>query len=199
MTGDRLGLVRWGAAAVVLLVMAGGAAKADGSGSRLAALFGGSWNLTAADDGRTVTEATWRGRVVVLYFGYLSCPDLCPTQLQTIAEALGQLGADAGRVQPLFVSVDPERDDLKRIATYTAQFDPRILGLTGTPEQVAHIAGDYRVSYRKVGSGPDYAVDHSVAVYLIDPDGRTAAILGPDTTAEAMAAAIRTVMRSSHS
>ena len=198
MTGYRTGLARWGAAAVLLLAMAGGAAKADGPGSRLAALFGGPWSLIAADDGRTVTEATWKGRVVVLYFGYLSCPDLCPTQLQTIAEALGQLGADAGRVQPLFVSVDPERDDLKRIATYTAQFDPRILGLTGTPEQVARIASDYRVSYRKVGSGPDYAVDHSVAVYLIDPDGRTAAILGPDTTAEAMAAAIRAVMRSSH-
>lgn len=198
MAGYRTVLAGWGVAAALLAAMAGGAAAADGSGSRLAALFGGPWTLTAVDDGRTVTEASWKGEVVVLYFGYLSCPDLCPTQLQTIAEALEQLGPDAGRVRPLFVSVDPERDGAARIAAFTAQFHSRILGLTGTPEEIARIARAYRVSYQKVGSGPTYAIDHSVAVYLIDPDGRTAAVLGPDTTADAMAAAIRSVMRASH-
>ena len=198
MAGYRRVLARWGVAVALLAAMAGGAAVADGSGVRLATLFGGPWSLTSAVDGRTVTEATWKGEVVVLYFGYLSCPDLCPTQLQTIAEALEQLGADAGRVQPLFVSVDPERDGAARVAAFTAQFHARILGLTGTPDETARIARAYRVSYQKVGSGADYAIDHSVAVYLIDPDGRTAAVLGPDTTAEAMTVAIRSVLRSSH-
>ena len=200
MTGYRRGLAGLGLAALLLAALAGSAVAlaAEGSGSRLAALVGGPWTLTAAADGRAVNEASWKGRVVVLYFGYLSCPDLCPTQLQTIAEALEQLGPDAGRVQPLFVSVDPERDDARKIAAFTAHFDPRILGLTGTPDEIARIARAYRVSYQKVGDGPGYAIDHSVAVYLIDPDGRTAAVLGPDTTAEAMAAAIRSVMRASH-
>ena len=197
MAGYRAVLAVVGLAAAVLAA-AGGAALADGSGSRLAALFGGPWTLSAADDGRAVTEATWRGKVGILYFGYLSCPDLCPTELQIIAEALEQLGADAGRVQPLFVSVDPERDTAARIAAFTAQFHARILGLTGTPDQIARIARAYRVSYQKVGDGPGYAIDHSVEVYLIDPDGRTAAVLGPDTTAEAMAAALRSVMRATH-
>lgn len=197
MAGYRM-MARLAAAMALLAAMAGGALAADGTGSKLAALFGGPWTLTAADDGRTVTEASWRGKVVVLYFGYLSCPDICPTQLQVIADALEHLGTDAGRVQPLFVSVDPARDDARHLAAFTPSFHPRILGLTGTPEQIATIARAYRVSYQKVGDGPNYAVDHSVAVYLIDPDGRTAAVLGPDTSAEAMAAAIRTVMRSSH-
>ncbi|MEI7606463.1 MAG: SCO family protein [Rhodospirillaceae bacterium] len=197
MAGYRM-VARLGAAMALLAAMTGGALAADGSGSKLAALFGGPWTLTAADDGRTVTEASWKGKVVVLYFGYLSCPDICPTQLQVIADALEHLGTDAGRVQPLFVSVDPARDDARHLATFTPSFHPRILGLTGTPEQIATIARAYRVSYQKVGDGPNYAIDHSVAVYLIDPDGRTAAVLGPDTSAEAMAAAIRTVMRSSH-
>ena len=197
MAGYRM-VARLGAAMALLAAMAGGALAADGPGSKLAALFGGPWTLTAADDGRTVTEASWKGKVVVLYFGYLSCPDICPTQLQVIADALEQLGTDAGRVQPLFVSVDPARDDARRLAAFTPSFHPRILGLTGTPEQIAAIARAYRVSYQKVGDGPNYASDHAVAGYLIDPDGRTAAVLGPDTSAEAMAAAIRTVMRSSH-
>ncbi|MEI6560147.1 MAG: SCO family protein [Rhodospirillaceae bacterium] len=190
----RLGLMlAWLAGAV------GGAAAADGAASpRLAALFGGPWSLTAADDGRAVTEASWRDRVVILYFGYLFCPDLCPTQLQVIAEAMDLLGPDADRVQPLFVSVDPERDSAERIALFTAQFHPRILGLTGTPEQIARIARAYRVSFEKVGSGPNYAIDHSVVVYLIDPDGGTAAVLGPDTSADALAAAVRSRLRSQH-
>ena len=198
MAGCRAVLAGLGVAAALLAAMAGGAAAADGSGSRLASMFGGPWTLTAVSDGRTVTEASWKGEVVVLYFGYLSCPDLCPAQLQTIAEALEQLGPDAVRVQPLFVSVDPERDSAGRIAVFTAQFHSRILGLTGTPEEIARIARAYRVSYQKVGSGPAYAIDHSVAVYLIAPDGRTAAVLGPDSSAEAMVAAIRSVMRASH-
>lgn len=198
MAGYRTVLAGLGVAAALLAAMAGGSAAADGSGSRLAELFGGPWTLTRASDGRAVTEASWKGEVVVLYFGYLSCPDLCPTQLQTIAEALEQLGPDAEKVRPLFVSLDPERDGAGRIAAFTAQFHPRILGLTGTPEEIARIARAYRVSYQKVGSGPNYAIDHSVAVYLIDPDGRTAAVLGPDATAEAMAVAIRSVMRASH-
>ncbi len=161
------------------------------SDDRLAALFGGPWSLTDVK-GQAVTERTWAGQVVILYFGYLSCPDICPTSLQIIAEALDKLGPDAEKVQPLFVTVDPERDTPAKLAEFTTQFHARIIGLTGTPEQIALIAKIFRVSYRKVPekNGPGYFIDHSGALYLIDPAGRTAAVLGHETTADAMAAAI---------
>ncbi len=175
-------------AAQILLV---GSALADTGSNRLAALFGGPWSLTDTK-GQIVSEKTWQGQVVVLYFGYLSCPDICPTSLQTIAEALDALGTKAAKVQPLFATVDPERDTPARLASFTAQFHPRIIGLTGTPDQIAAVAKAYRVSYRKVpdSSGNSYFIDHSSVVYLIDTGGKTAAVLGLETSADAMAAAI---------
>ncbi len=168
-----------------------GSAVADTGNDRLAALFGGPWSLTDVK-GQAVSEKTWLGQVVVLYFGYLSCPDICPTSLQTIAQALDALGTTAAKVQPLFVTVDPERDTSMRLADFTAQFHPRIIGLTGTPDQIASMTKAFRVSYRKVpdSSGKSYFIDHSSVVYLIDTGGKTAAVLGPETSADAMAAAL---------
>lgn len=176
--------------------LAGSATSASGDG-RLAALFGGRWSLTDVN-GRAVTERTWLGQVVLLYFGYRSCPDICPTDLQTIGQALDQMGQDAAQVQPLFVTVDPERDTADHLAEFTAQFHPRIIGLTGTPDQIASMAKTYRVSYRKVPApGGDYFIDHSAAIYLIDRGGKTAAVLGPETTGDMLVAAIKKTLSKS--
>ncbi|MCC7427363.1 MAG: SCO family protein [Alphaproteobacteria bacterium] len=154
--------------------------------------IGGPFALTD-HTGRAVTDQTYRGRWMVLFFGFTHCPDVCPTELATVAEALGALGPDAGRVAPLFVSIDPERDTPAALAQYVTLYDPRLTGLTGTAEQVSVAARAYRVFYRKVeppGSST-YLMDHSALTYLMDPDGRLAAIFRPGTTATDMAAAIK--------
>lgn len=178
---------------IAVIILAAGSARAGDA--RLAAVFGGAWTLTGPD-GAVVTERTWRGEVELLYFGYRFCPDICPTELQTIAEALDLLGPDAARVRPLFITLDPERDSGPALRAYTEQFHSRIVGLTGTPDQIAAVARAYRVAYAKVpaAGGGDYAVDHSTAVYLIDPEGRAAAVLGAEISAAALAAAIRTLL-----
>jgi len=143
--------------------------------------------------GRTVTDRDLRGRYLLVYFGYTFCPDVCPTTLTTIAGALDKLGKRVAMVQPLFITVDPQRDTPKVIAAYTKAFSPRILGLTGTPEEIAKIAGEYRVYYAKhlTGNGPgDYTMDHSSIIYLIGPTGRFIAPISADETARRMAADI---------
>lgn len=130
--------------------------------------------LLIGPDGQAVSDQDFRGRFQLIAFGYTYCPDICPTTLVDMAELLKQLGDDADRLQSIFVSVDPERDTPNLLKTYTAFFDPRILGLTGTPELVQHAARNYKVRYAKVaGNDPkNYAVDHSAGLYLVDPDGQ---------------------------
>lgn len=126
-------------------------------------------------NGRSVTSEDFRGRFQLISFGYTYCPDVCPTTLVEMAEILKQLGDDASRVQPIFISVDPERDTGKILKTYTGFFDPRILGLTASPALVRRAADNFKVRYAKVrepGSAPDrYAVDHSAGLILLGPDG----------------------------
>jgi protein SCO1/2 len=127
-------------------------------------------------DGRTVTDQDFRGRFQLLTFGYTSCPDVCPTTLAEMAALLKALGDSAARVQPLFVSVDPERDTPAVLKGYTGLFDKRILGLTGTPALVRGVADNFKVRYEKVreaGAPPEsYTVDHSAGMILLGPDGR---------------------------
>lgn len=126
-------------------------------------------------NGRAVTEGDFRGRFQLVTFGYTYCPDVCPTTLVEVADILKRLGEDAARVQAIFVSVDPERDTAEALKGYTAFFDPRIIGLTASPELVKAAADRFKVRYEKVrepGAPADqYAVDHSAGLYLLGPDG----------------------------
>lgn len=136
--------------------------------------FGRALALTD-HNGRRVSLETFRGRWVMLFFGYTRCPDVCPTTLSDMARAFELLGPEAaGRVQVLFVTVDPERDSKDILKAYVPYFHPDFLGLWGTPEEVARVAREFRVVYRKhVEPGAsDYLVDHSAGSYLLDPDGR---------------------------
>ena len=131
--------------------------------------------LLAGPGGRALSNEDFRGRFQLIAFGYTYCPDVCPTTLVEMAEILQRLERRARFVQPIFISVDPERDTLPVLKTYTEFFDPRILGLTGSPELVRRAAQNFRVRYVKVvnpGSAPEnYAVDHSAGMFLLGPDG----------------------------
>lgn len=132
--------------------------------------------LLADHHGRTVTDQDFRGRFQLLTFGYTSCPDVCPTTLAEMAAVLKELGESAQRVQPLFVSVDPERDTPALLKDYTAMFDQRIVGLTGSPALVRGVADNFKVRYEKVAEpgapAGRYTVDHATGMFLLGPDGR---------------------------
>jgi cytochrome oxidase Cu insertion factor (SCO1/SenC/PrrC family) len=162
------------------------------------ALIGGPFSLTD-QTGRPVTDADYRGSHMLIYFGFTFCPDVCPTELQVMATALDQLGSQADRVQPLFITVDPERDTPSQLAGYVSQFHPRMAGLTGTPEQIAAAARAYRVYYSKVPNKENdgyYTMDHSSFVYLMSPDGRFLEAFAHGTTPEKMAQGIRAHIKS---
>lgn len=145
------------------------------------------------------TLADYRGKVVVLYFGYMNCPDVCPTTLAALREAMTQLGADAGRVQVLFVSVDPERDTPPLIERYVQSFDPRFRGLTGSLAEVGAAAKQFKIFFAKSpGKEPgSYSVDHSTQTYLIDTTGRARIFLKHDAAPADFAQDIRTLLAQS--
>jgi protein SCO1/2 len=125
-------------------------------------------------EGRVRGIQDFRGKAVVVFFGYTQCPDACPTTLAEIAEAKKLLGADGARVQPVLISLDPERDTPQLLKAYVGNFGPDFIALRGTPEQTAAVAKDFKVFYRKVeGRTPgSYTLDHSAASYAYDPEGR---------------------------
>jgi protein SCO1/2 len=172
-----------------LLVVGKGSAQTANSPITI----GGQFTLTAAD-GAVVTEQTYRGKWLLVFFGFTSCPDTCPTALLDIAAALEKLGPAADKVQPLFITVDPQRDTPVVIGDYTRSFDPRIIGLTGTPEQIAAVAREYGAYYapRKIGPGPeDYVMDHSSYLYLMDPEGKFVRGFDADTPGDRLAEIVR--------
>jgi protein SCO1/2 len=132
--------------------------------------------LLQGPNGRAVTNGDFPGRFQLITFGYTWCPDICPTTLATMSQVMAQLGDLAPQVQPLFISVDPERDTVPVLRRYTEYFDARIIGLTGSPELVRAAADRFRVRYEKhlePGSAPDrYSVDHTAGMFLLGPDGR---------------------------
>lgn len=161
---------------------------AAGGGGEL----GGAFSLTD-QDGKAVTNDTYKGKWRLVYFGYAFCPDVCPTELQTVAEAVEALGADGAQLLPMFITVDPARDTVARLKDYVGLFHPRMVGLTGTEAQVIQAARAYRVYYAKQPSAdPDgYLMDHSSFTYLMKPDGTLSTVFPAQTDPDAMAAAIR--------
>jgi protein SCO1 len=128
-------------------------------------------------DGVALTLSHYRGQVVVLGFGYTSCPNVCPATLAVLALAHRKLGALGPRVQVIYLTVDPERDSAERLKQYLAAFDPTFVGGTGTAAQMAAVRSSYGVTAEKVGTGSDYAVAHSSFIYLITRDGKLRALM----------------------
>jgi cytochrome oxidase Cu insertion factor (SCO1/SenC/PrrC family) len=154
---------------------------------------GGPFELTD-QTGHRRTDADFRGKLVVLYFGYTYCPDVCPTELQSISLALEKLGAAAEAVQPLFITVDPERDTPARLAEFVSSFHPRLIGLTGSVADIRETAIEYRTFFVKNGAtaSGEYSVDHTGFIYLVGKDGRYLGFLPPGVAPDEIADAIRT-------
>jgi len=160
------------------------------------ALVGGPFALVD-DAGKRVTDKDYRGRYMLVFFGFTSCPDICPAGLQLISAVLDKLGPKANRVTPIFVSVDPERDTPQKLAAYVKNFNPHLVGLTGTPEEIAAVAKAYKVFYQKVPneSAPaDYGMDHTSIIYLMDPNGEFVTHFTPTTTVDAMTAKLEKLL-----
>jgi protein SCO1/2 len=159
---------------------------------------GGDFVLRSADG--PVDTATLRGKVLLVYFGYTYCPDICPTTLAAVSQALNQLApAEQSQVKTIFVSVDPARDTPQRLKDYAGFFQSSIIGVTGTPEEVARAARLYGAVYSRhdIGSDAGYVVDHSAWTYLVAPDGHLAARLPYGATPEQMLTEIRKWLPSS--
>jgi protein SCO1 len=142
-------------------------------------------------DGRTVTDADFKGHPFLVFFGFTHCPDVCPTTLFEVSEILRSLGPEAGKVNALFITVDPERDTPAALKDYLASFDPRLRGLTGEPDAVAAVLKGYRVYARKVPQDGGYTMDHTAIVYLMDKDGRFVAPFSLKRRPEEAAADLR--------
>ncbi len=159
--------------------------------------IGGPFTLTD-QHGNSVTDADFRGRYMLIYFGLTYCPDVCPTTLATIAEAMDLVGDGADAFVPILITVDPHRDTPEQLKMYASHFSPRLVALTGTPEQIASVAKEYRVYYSKVedkdADEDTYTMDHSAITYLMGPDGTYIRHFGHATTADQMAERLREVI-----
>jgi cytochrome oxidase Cu insertion factor (SCO1/SenC/PrrC family) len=157
------------------------------------ALVGGPFTLTD-HTGKRVTDQDFRGKFVLMFFGFTNCPDVCPTALQVMAAALDKLGPNAERITPVLVSIDPEHDTPALLAAYVVSFHPRLVGLTGSQSEIDAVAKAYRVYVKKVPdpkSTAGYTMDHSSIIYVMGPDGSYRAhfthATSPDTMAERLA------------
>ncbi len=159
------------------------------------ALVGGPFTLTSGE-GNRVSDKDFRGRLMLVYFGFTYCPDVCPAGLQVVTAALDQLGEDADRVAPLFITVDPERDTPEQMKQYVSSFHKNFVGLTGSADDIAKAAKAYRVYYRKVQDEAlsNYTMDHTSFLYLMGADGQFIThfphTIAPDKLAERLAAEI---------
>jgi protein SCO1/2 len=159
--------------------------------------IGGPFTLQAAG-GKTVTDKDFRGKWMLVYFGYTYCPDVCPTTLHDIAAALDKLGPLARRVDPVFITVDPRRDTAAVVGKYVKSFDPRIVGLSGTPAEIAAVTRAYHAYYKKIPNKQDpndYLMDHSAMVYVMGPKGRYQGLFTAEKQPDQIAAQLRKLMR----
>jgi protein SCO1/2 len=187
-------------AAAALLMLAG--CTPDGpkfqSSDISGSAFGRDFALTD-HNGKARTLADYRGKAVVMFFGYTQCPDFCPTTMSELAEAMKTLGPDADRVQVLFVTVDPERDTKEILAQYVPAFDPRFVGLYGDAAATERTAKEFKVIYQKQpGAVPGtYSVDHSAGAYIFDPKGRLRLYVSYGQSHEVFAHDLRELLRTS--
>ncbi|CAM3428932.1 SCO family protein [Polaromonas hydrogenivorans] len=168
-----------------------------------------SIDLTGADyaqgfsladhNGQLRTLKDFAGKVVVVFFGFTQCPDVCPTSMAELAEIKKQLGADGDKLQAIFITVDPERDTPEMLKAYMANFDPTFLALRPTPEQLAQVARDFKIYYKKVDGKTQgsYTMDHSAGSYIFDPQGRVRLYSRYGSGAEVLASDIRLLLKSS--
>lgn len=180
------------AIAVALALAAGALVWQAGVGSGFGtsisgrAAIGGPFRLVD-QHGRPRSDRDFRGRWMLVYFGYTYCPDVCPTTLQEITDALRDLGARGGEVVPVFITLDPERDRPATLRKYLAAFSPRFVGLTGSAQQIGSVARAYHVYYAKHPlPGGGYSVDHASTIYLMSPDGGFAGLLDDQDGARAL-------------
>ena len=155
------------------------------------AAIGGPFSLTDHQGRRRALEE-FRGKVVMLYFGYTFCPDICPTDLVAISKTIEALGPAGERVQPLFVTLDPERDTVGLLAQYVPHFHPRLIGLSGTLAEVEKVAALYKVHFKKVPAreGPHYYLEHSAYIYVLDEEGRYYGTFPPATSPERLSSVV---------
>jgi protein SCO1 len=153
--------------------------------------IGGSFTLVD-DTGAQVTDAALKGRPTVVYFGFTFCPEICPTTLTELTQWMRLLGPDADKLNYVFVTVDPERDTPKVMHDYVSAFDPRIRGLTGTPDQIAKVTGEYRVYYKRIPtSDGGYTMDHTAGLYLMDSNVRFFGFIGYQEKTDVAVAKLR--------
>jgi cytochrome oxidase Cu insertion factor (SCO1/SenC/PrrC family) len=152
---------------------------------------GGPFTLTD-QDGRKRSDSEFRGRLMIVYFGYTFCPDVCPADLMAIAQALDGLGAEAKNIQPIFITIDPERDN-SLLKDYVAAFHPSLIGLTGSQEEIRKVANAYKAFYAKVPgeNGGDYSIDHTGAIYLIGRNGEYLGFMPPQTSPDRLTEILR--------
>ena len=173
-----------------LLVLGGQGPMVETTGK---ALIGGPFTLVD-QTGRTVTDQDFRGRYMLVFFGFTHCPDVCPAELQVMSDALDELGPKADEIVPIFITLDPERDTQEVMGAFVKNFGSRFVGLTGSPEAIAAAADAYRVAYAKIWEDtrkPDYSIDHSGLVYLMGKDGEYITQLPYGTPAAKMTETLR--------
>lgn len=149
--------------------------------------------------GKTVTQDDFKGKVVMLFFGYASCPDICPTTMAQLAQVMQNLGGDADKARIVFVSVDPHRDTPDKLQAYVNVFGKNAVGLTGTPRQIADVARRYRVAYQiekpKAGDTENYEVAHGRGVYIFDPDGRARLLASDANSVQAITDGVKALLK----
>jgi cytochrome oxidase Cu insertion factor (SCO1/SenC/PrrC family) len=160
------------------------------------AQIGGPFSLID-HTGKRVTDKDFHGHYLLVFFGFTFCPDVCPAALQVMAAALERVGSKAAAITPLFITIDPERDTPERLAQYVQSFHPRLIGLTGTPDEIRAVASAYRVFHKKVkpeNASSDYAMEHTSIIYLMDPTGEFVTHFTHATPVDAMVAGLARVL-----
>lgn len=188
-----LAVLRFTALAALLLLAGCGPEKPWHSTNITGSMPALEFSMTRASDGAAVTAGDYRGRIVLLYFGYTHCPDVCPATLANLSDVLRRLGRDADKVRVLFVTVDPNRDTLDILKPYVQSFGQQVDGLRGTENQLANLARRYRVAY-SVKTKPDYVVMHTSAVFVFDDRGRARLVTLDTNDTEGLTADLKRII-----